>query len=358
MGSEPPDAAPWDRMRPPKDRDFVETLEGLLFCLVGYVHPPDRYTAYLKYTPAETGKWARDRVFYCRNLPYYHVRNVVATLEFLERHHPRYVWLDPVRGLRFSFVPKDAVATYYVPEDRLAEIMEQPHDPLEEQVRDLVDVLASAAGIPVGAMGVTGSILLKLHDPSFSDIDVTVYGRENALKVKRAVEVSKGRLFEALEPERRERWRTETAERFALSREDVAHLETRRWNYFLFRGRYVSVHPTKRDDEIRERYGDERSRIVGVASIEATVVEAGESLFLPAVYRLGDVSVLDGPVGEIREIVSFEGLYGDIADPGDRIVARGQVEELSGGSRRLVVGTSALADGGFVRVKRALARPL
>lgn len=345
-------------MRRPKDRDFVETREGLLFCLVGYVHPPDRYTAYLKYTPAETGKWARDHVFYRRNLPYYHVRNVVVTLEFLERHYPRYVWLDRLRGLKFSFVPKDAVATYYVPEDRLAAIVEHPRDPLEEQVRDLVELLAAQAGIGVEALGVTGSILLKLHDPSFSDIDVTVYGRDNALKVKRAVEASKGRLIEALEPERRERWRTETAERFSLSRDDVAYLETRRWNYFLFRGRYVSVHPTRRDDEIRERYGDERSHTVGVASIEATVVDAGESLFLPAVYGLGDVRVLDGPAGNIRELVSFEGLYGDIADPGDRIEARGEVEELSSGSRRLIVGTSALPDGGFVRVKRALARPL
>ena len=42
--------------RPPKDRDFVETAEGFFFCLVGYLHPPDRYTAYLKYTPAESGR--------------------------------------------------------------------------------------------------------------------------------------------------------------------------------------------------------------------------------------------------------------------------------------------------------------
>jgi len=42
--------------RKPKDRDFVETLEGLLFCVVGYLHPPDKYTAYLKYSPAAEGR--------------------------------------------------------------------------------------------------------------------------------------------------------------------------------------------------------------------------------------------------------------------------------------------------------------
>ena len=44
-------------MRPPKDRDFVETADGLIWCSVGYLHPHDRYTAYLKYTPAETRRW-------------------------------------------------------------------------------------------------------------------------------------------------------------------------------------------------------------------------------------------------------------------------------------------------------------
>jgi predicted nucleotidyltransferase len=92
-------------MRRPRDRDFVETAEGLLFCVVGYVHPPDRYTAYLKYVPAATGKWARGETAYRRELPYYHVRHVVKTVDYLQAHHPRYVWRDPASELTFSFVP-------------------------------------------------------------------------------------------------------------------------------------------------------------------------------------------------------------------------------------------------------------
>ena len=97
-------------MRPPKDRDFVETTDGLFFCVVGYLHPPDRYAAYLKYTPAGAGKWARGETAYRRELPYYHVRHVRRTLEWLETAHPQYLWTDPATGLRFSHVPADAVA--------------------------------------------------------------------------------------------------------------------------------------------------------------------------------------------------------------------------------------------------------
>ena len=336
-------------MRRPKDRDFVETKEGFFFCLVGYLHPPDRYTAYLKYTPADAGHWARGPVFYHRQLPYYHVRNVLKTLEDLERHHPEYVWFDPVRSLKFSFVPKEAVAHYYLPEERLAEILRNPADPLEGTVKALVELLTTATEIPREAFGITGSILLKSHNPGFSDIDLLVYGRDNALKLKRAVEALKGGPIQELDRERRERWRAETAERFGLGPEDVAYLEGRRWNYFLFQGRYASVHPTRLDAEILERYGDHRYQGIGLATIEATVTDVTESMFLPATYRVTDVRFIEGGPFRVQELVSFEGLYCQIADPGDHILARGQVEEDESGSCRLLLGSAALRDGGFMR---------
>ncbi|MFN3475974.1 MAG: nucleotidyltransferase domain-containing protein [Candidatus Methylomirabilales bacterium] len=343
-------------MRQPKDRDFVETKEGFFLCLVGYLHPPDRYMAYLKYTPADVGKWARGDVFYRRELPYYHVRNVLKTLEFLEQHHPQYVWFDPTRNLTFSFVPKEAVVTYYIPEERLAEIVADPRDPLEREVKALVELFTKEAGVPQEAFGITGSVLLKLHNPAFSDIDLLVYGKENAQKMKKAVETLKGGPIQPLPEDRQRQWRLEVAERFALLPEDVAYLEARRWNYFMFQGRYVSIHPIRRDEEITEEYGGHRSRSVGAATIEATVTDATESLFLPAVYRLTDVKVVEacpepvegGSPFKIQELHSFEGLFGQIADPGDRILARGVVEEVNG-SYRLVVGSASLPDGSFIR---------
>mgnify|MGYP005847841985 CR=1 FL=1 len=351
--------------RRPKDRDFVETKEGFFFCLIGYLHPPGRYTAYLKYTPADacdelsraSAKWARGDVFFRRELPYYHVRNVLKTLSWLAEHHPQYVWFDPVRNLTFSFIPKETVVKYYIPEERLAEILADPHDPLEKEVKALVELLTKEADIPHEAFGITGSVLLNLHNPAFSDIDLLVYGKKNALKVKRAVEALKEGFLQPLPPARQEQWRLDVAERFALPPEDVAYLEARRWNYFMYQDRYVSIHPTRRDDEITEEHGDRRSKSVSVATIEATVVDATESLFLPAVYSLTDVKVVEacpelaegGVPFKIQELHSFEGLYGQIADPGDRILARGEVEEVNGESYRLVVGSASSPDGGFVR---------
>ena len=74
----------------------------------------------------------------------------------------------------------------------------------------------------------------------------------------------------------------------------IAAIEARRWNYFLAGGRYVSIHPTRSDAETTEAYGEARYRAVGAATVEATVTDASESAFLPAVYRVADVRVVEG----------------------------------------------------------------
>ncbi|MEE8354473.1 MAG: hypothetical protein V3S09_01480, partial [Candidatus Bathyarchaeia archaeon] len=125
----------------PRDRDFVETVEGLLFCVVGYLHPPDRVTAYLKYVPDPGGKWRRGETGYSRAIPYYHVSQVENTYGFLGENHPEYLHDCPVRNITVSSVPRDSIRTYYRPRERLAAIMEEPGDGLESKLRDLVILL-------------------------------------------------------------------------------------------------------------------------------------------------------------------------------------------------------------------------
>jgi hypothetical protein len=337
-------------VRPPKDRDFIETRDGLIFCVVGYVHPPGRYAAYLKYSPASAGKWARGDVAYRRELPYYHVRHVRRTLEWLATERPHYLWTDPATGLRFSHVPEDAVARYYAPERRLAEIVADPADALERETRDLATLLAGAAGLPLDAFGVSGSILLGLHNPAFSDIDLLVYGADRARRLRAAIGDLAGEGLVRLPDDRRAQWRADTAARFGLDAASVADLEARRWHYRLFRGRYVSLHPTRADHEIREAYGDRSYVPLGHAVVEARVTNADEAMFLPALYRVADVRWREGGPGSLEEVVAFEGLYSSAAEAGERILVAGHLEGERSGGRRLVVGSGFLPDGGSLRV--------
>ena len=177
-----------------------------------------------------------------------------------------------------------------------------------------------------------------------------MYGAESARRLRAVIDGLVTRGWCALPEERRAQWRADTAARFGLDAAWVAELEARRWHYRLFRGRYVSLHPTRADHEIREAYGDRRYAPLGRAVVEARVTDAAEAMFLPAVYRVGDVRWLEGGPGPLEEIVAFEGLYSSAAEAGERILVTGHLEGERAGGRRLVVGSGFLPDGGSLRV--------
>ena len=337
--------------RKAKDRDFLSTREGMFFCVTGYLHPPDRYTAYLKYSPTAEGKWEDEATAYRRELPYYHVRNVARTIDYLEEHYPAYVSYCPVRDFRFSMVPRDHVARYYLPEARMVEILRSPQDPLEEEVRGLALRMAAGAAVDPAALGVTGSILIGLHNPEFSDIDLTVYGRDNARRLRNALHQSNVPSVRRLDDPFMAKWSKGIAERFPLTVEEARTFASRRWNYGTYQGRYFSIHPIRSDNEISETYGDHIYRSRGSGRIQATVVDAGEALYMPAIYPVEDVCVLEGDraAASVREVVSYEGLYRDIADAGSAIEAKGKLEAVDGEPRRLVIGSMALAGQGYVK---------
>ena len=328
--------------RKPKDRDFVETLEGLLFCVVGYLHPPDKYTAYLKYSPAAEGRWQRQGTAYHRELAYYHAHQVGQTLDTLQAHYPGYIHYCPVRDLTFSMVPHDRVRTYYTPEERLAQLLAAPADSLEEEVARLIEDLRKVADIPLINLGITGSILLSIHDPSFSDIDLMVYGREAINQLRTAVTESHISGTSPLDESFLGGWRQEIAEHHHLNEQEVRWLVARRWNFMYYgQGRYLSLHPVRSDAEIREVYGEHFYRDAGVVRLRAIVSDAADSIFLPAIYGIEQVKILEGPAVEVSEICSYEGLFGQAADVGQEVEARGKLERVDQGPwHRLVIGSS------------------
>ncbi len=348
------DVSAQSAQRKPKDRDFIETEEGLLFCVVGYLHPPDKYTAYLKYSPATEGRWQRQGQAYRRELAFYHAHQVAETLDYLQRRYPHYVHTCPVRDMRFSMVPHEYVRTYYCPERRLAELLAHPADPLEETVVRVVQAIQGATGLSPASLGVTGSILLGLHDPSFSDIDLTVYGRENARRLRPAL--AEGLPGTAPPDETYiEDWCRGVVKYFGLTEAQARWLVSRRWTFTALdsprlhqrgdrAGVIVSIHPTRSDAEIQEVYGEHVYRDAGMVRLRATIADAADAVFMPAIYALEEVRILEGPAVAVSEICAYEGLFSQVADVGERVEARGKLEQVDGGQRyRLVIGSSRRA---------------
>ena len=318
----------------PKDRDFIQTVDDHLFCVVGYLHPPNGYTAYLKYVPSPDGKWSKNGHRYSRTLPFYSVSQVENTYMYLREEHPQYLLDCPVRNISISWAPKSYVKQYYDPRETLIEIKARgARDPLERKLLDLAILLEETAGIK-GSLGITGSILTGTHNPDFSDIDLTVYGYEASRRLMDAMRDLKeyGTLIKPISSEEKERWVQNRSERFSLSTDDLKKIAEKRWNYGYFDGTYFSIHPTRTDEEIHETYGDNTYHRKETVEGTAVVCENRDSIYLPAVYGVEDVEI-DGS-DNISEVVSFEGLYGSLFDMGDNIQFIGVIEEIRGKTQR------------------------
>jgi predicted nucleotidyltransferase len=317
-------------LRKEKDRDYIRTVENLFFCVVGYTHPPDRILAYLKYMPSIEGKWGHGQRF-MRMLKRYDAQSVAEGFKLLEEKYPHYLYHDQINGITFSAVPLKFIAERYHPEEKVkAFTTRKDLDSLEKKTFSLIKILSKKSEVPMEKFGVTGSILINIHNPAFSDIDLTIYGRENALAIKEAIlELEKEKVLHSFQGKEAAEWIKKKEGFFQLNPQQAKLLLERKWNIGFYKGTRFSIHPIREESEIKEMYGNEKFRSRGFSLIEAIVGNADESLYLPCKYELKNVQILEGEkVENVREVISYEGLFCHFAEKGERIRVSGKLEEV------------------------------
>lgn len=333
-------------MRCFRDRDYLTTPQGYIFAVIGNVHPADRVIAYLKYVPDVRGKWGRGRSRYRRALKHYSVPSVMDSMRFLRKNAPEYVFESDVMGITLTAVPTSKIVMHLRPEERLSQLLGADHrDQLENRAVRLAELISKRARVSPESLGVTGSLLARIHDPAFSDIDLVVYGSSAALRVKAFLHNPKSPsgLLRKLDRASREKWIAERISSTALTRENVVWLLTRKWNIGTFEGRDFSLHAVHTEKEVKERYGDERYVPLGIVEASAKVVNISESMFMPSVYLVKSTSVKGiGSGCKVDRITSYEGLYADIAAKGEIVSCRGKLERVESASKighRILVGS-------------------
>jgi hypothetical protein len=343
------------------DRDFLETPEGFLFCVVGCVHPKDRVIAYLKYVPSQDGRWGQGNRRFRRTMDVYSVPQVLKNVEMLRTQFPQYVFRSRVMNILMSAVPRRLIVRHYRPAQRLSELFRSHgRDGLEQDVIDFVHRLSHDSGVDQGCFGVTGSILKGIHQMSFSDIDITVYGLENTLRVRNVL-LKEFRCSDSdirlPQGEERERMLGHWARNYGLSLVEVEWFAGRKWNRGFFRGRPFSLLPVHRPSEVKEKYGDERYYPEGIVEGDARVIDAEDSLFLPCTYGVVKVD-LGRNTSDVEKIVSYDGFYSGIFQVDDAIRFRGKLERVvekgSGREvRRILIGSPEARGLDYIRPKLA-----
>lgn len=324
-----------------REGDFIENLSGSIFDVKGLIHPPRKVVAFIRFVPDPKGNRKRGKVRYRK------VYALSKRYALLQKVSPNYVMYDSVFDEYLCEVPVKKIKHHYMAVDRLVELRcSSELDEVESQALQFAELLKESANIEWGKIGISGSVLVKLHTPE-SDIDPIVYGSENCRKVYSAL---KGLLKNEKSPvdpynleELRELFDFRSRDT-AMSFEDFVRTESRKVMQGKFLQRDYSMRFVKDWNEIEEQYGTIRYVNEGYARIKACAIDDSESIFTPCHYKIGHVEILEGiRLEPIEEIVSFRARFCEQARNGETVIAQGKVERVQReGTReyyRLLIGS-------------------
>ncbi|MDH4221671.1 MAG: hypothetical protein OEY39_00865 [Candidatus Bathyarchaeota archaeon] len=309
-----------------REGDFIETFEDSIFDVKGLVHPPSRVVAFLRYVPDPAGDRRKDGTTY---------RKVYALSDryaLLKQSFPRYLVYDQVFNEHLCEVPLEAVKYNYQPTRRLRDLRyEDELDEVERTALWFLELLKENAEVPWSKLGISGSILVKLHT-STSDIDPVVYGSETCYKVysalRRMIEDRKSPVkpYSLKELKGLFDFRSKDT---VTSFEDFVRTDSRKVLQGKFMDRDYFIRFVKDWNEVKEQYGTVLYKPEGYAKIKAKVVDDSEAIFTPCCYKIENVEFLEGlHVEPVEEIVSFRGRFCEQAKSGEVVIAQGKVERM------------------------------
>jgi predicted nucleotidyltransferase len=315
-----------------RDRDFLSTREGFLFCVVGPYHPVNRVISYLKYSPDSKGKWQKGKDRFKRVMRTYTIPNLLETFDLLKNTYPQYLFFSSTYNITMTAIPQTHIVKHFKPDEKLAELFKNSRlDSLQRKVVRFVSLLSKLSLVPADNFGVTGSILLDIHNPAFSDMDITVCGMENSYAVKKAltqVHLTSNSGVKRFEGEKLRKWYINKTRNHPISLAEAERIYERKWNIGIFDGTMFSVHPIKLEKELMEKYGDKTYHPAGMVTMRAVVSDYENSIFLPAVYGVREVEVEGDVEAHVEEVVSYEGLYDSLAEKGETIEVKGKLEHV------------------------------
>lgn len=330
-----------------RDYDHFETYEGFIFCVLGDVHPPNRYWSLLKYVPGD-GPWKRNGISYKRVLREYTVSEYLESISFLKSLRPDYVFLDPTVDAEVIAPPTVSITRIHRAKDVMREIIVgERNGSLEQTALELCEVLSGLSGIEVNSFGITGSILLKTYH-SNSDIDLLVYGIGNA-----------DRLMDALLTHRppdglklvkdwhAHEWVARASRRYPLPPSDLRLLASRVVNKGYYFGRGFTVFAVRQRPMFE--YGEYTFVRRKIVTARLRVKDHSESLCTPCVYRVEE----DNDYG-VDRIWCYDKMLAGIFREGDLVEVRGMLEEVYSGGReawrQVLVGSYSGAGSEYIRL--------
>jgi len=322
-----------------RDRDAIVTDEGIIFRVYGYFHPPTGYVCDVEYTSAKIYNSKDPRAPRKRNSEVFYKFYADEGLKFVIEKYPKYtVFYGPLQK-RLVGVQNSLISKVRKPKEKLQELLaKEPKDELLFSLHDLLSLIISSSKLSTRNFGVFGSLLHCFYHPRRSDLDLIIYGKRN---LKELCEVLNELYKEAGSPLKNEF-------------EDERIMEGKNWrflNYFVkeflwhqrrktiyavfnseVAGRKVKVEfePVREWNEIYNEY-EKTCRInrEGWIKVIARILDDEENAFMPSIYPVKIVKILEGPRNvEIERIISYVEEFRMQAFKGELVYVEGNLEKV------------------------------
>jgi predicted nucleotidyltransferase len=322
-----------------RDRDAIITKEGLSFRVLGYSHPTNAYICDAEYAPAEIFKSDNPRAFRSKGQHVFYKFYEDEGWKFIQNNFPQHTVFHEMLRKKVIGVNHSNIAKTRKPDEELRRLVEtRPKDELVTASQTVLEFTTQCSGLSAKHFGVFGSMLHEFHHPRFSDIDLVIYGRENAARLFETFQQLYSECsyllrneFETEEPVKGKRWKFRNYGPKAY----VWH-QRRKMAYALFNdeksGRVIKTEfePVKDWEEIINAYDSEtRIKQRGWTKMLARVVDDQDALFIPSIYGIEPLKVLSGTTGAVkaRRIVSYMEEFRMQARKDETIYVEGNLEE-------------------------------
>ncbi|MGY5871944.1 MAG: hypothetical protein RTV72_06855 [Candidatus Thorarchaeota archaeon] len=338
-----------DRVR---DRDIFRDKQGRMFVTLGHIQPMDRVLSFLKYVPDKEGKWQAGDTRYKR-IFWGSVDSTVGGMSLLPQD---YTIFDSHFQTDLVEPPRTMIKDYFSSEQRLVEIIEEPKDVLEDIVQKAAVTIHEELKLSLSNLGISGSILWKGHNPSYSDINMNVYGfkeswilYDNYTKLENKEAQTRVRNL----PEWNRGMERVKKRIQSLDMTDLKTLFSRRKAIYV-KDQCIGITPILKPEEAPIAHGSESytTLIQNPVKLSMIIENADYGIFHPAILTTEPAIVNENTV---TRIMIYDGAFGGLFKSGDRIEVSGTLQRVTQTntgveSYQLMVGTKTGSGKEYVRL--------
>jgi len=310
-----------------RDKQYIK-YKGVFYHIVGYEHPPEYALAFPKYAPTyKKTPWYDGTTYYERLVPHYGSEGIDESINRMKTFMKNLTKWDNIFGAEVPLIPLNQIDAIYKPEEALSNM--KGKDTLETLTLELVDELSSQSNVPKRFFGITGSLLIGIHNEKISDIDLTISGMSSIIKVKETLtallsDSQKSSLGQFSQYSISNL--IQNAPYHGLYGTNVNELFSRIWYKGIYKSRYFSLSPIRTEEETVNTYGQYIYRSLGAVELSAKIVKPINPFYLPLRYEISNVS---SKALMINELVSYDGFYTDLLKPDDEIFVKGLLQEVT-----------------------------